>query len=97
MASVRFEWDSAKDKENQHKHGVPFEVAQYAFADPGRRLAGWRPSGSRGRASGTSPGRPGVSRGAPGTIQCRHGGAEAGWRNRFDARTLATIGPELPR
>ena len=39
MSNVRFEWDSAKDKDNQKKHGVPFEVAQYAFADPGRVIA----------------------------------------------------------
>lgn len=28
-----FEWDEAKNQENQRKHGVSFEVAQYAFAD----------------------------------------------------------------
>ena len=39
MSNVRFEWDSAKDKDNQQKHGVPFEVAQYAFADPRRVIA----------------------------------------------------------
>ena len=27
-----FEWDEQKNQENQLKHGVPFEVAQYAFA-----------------------------------------------------------------
>ncbi|MBN1509195.1 MAG: BrnT family toxin [Sedimentisphaerales bacterium] len=27
---------TAKDKENQAKHGVPFSVAQYAFFDPNR-------------------------------------------------------------
>ncbi len=31
-----FEWDNNKDKLNQQKHGVPFIVAQYAFADPRR-------------------------------------------------------------
>lgn len=36
---MRFEWDPRKDKENQQKHGVPFEVAQYAFADPDRVIA----------------------------------------------------------
>ena len=32
----KFEWDSEKDKTNQKKHGVPFMLAQYAFADPKR-------------------------------------------------------------
>ena len=36
---MRFEWDPEKDKENQKKHDVPFEVAQYAFADPDRVIA----------------------------------------------------------
>jgi len=31
-----FEWDESKDEENQKKHGFPFEIAQYAFADPNR-------------------------------------------------------------
>lgn len=39
MRKVRFEWDKNKDKENQAKHGVAFEVAQYAFADPNRIIA----------------------------------------------------------
>jgi len=39
MSPVRFEWDEEKDTENQAKHGVPFEVAQYAFADPNRVIA----------------------------------------------------------
>ena len=30
---VTFEWDPAKDRMNREKHGVAFEVAQYAFAD----------------------------------------------------------------
>ena len=29
-----FEWDDAKDRANQAKHGVSFEVAQRAFLDP---------------------------------------------------------------
>ena len=29
-----FEWDENKNKENQAKHGVSFEDAQYAFSDP---------------------------------------------------------------
>ena len=36
MDKTRFEWDEAKDQLNQHKHGVPFVLAQFAFADPKR-------------------------------------------------------------
>ena len=39
MSKVRFEWDEKKNRENLIKHGVPFEVAQYAFADPNRVIA----------------------------------------------------------
>ncbi len=39
MVAARFEWDGVKDRENQRKHGVPFELAQYAFADPNRVIA----------------------------------------------------------
>ena len=39
MAKARFEWDPTKDQENQEKHGVPFAVAQFAFADPRRVIA----------------------------------------------------------
>ena len=39
MAKARFEWDAAKDRENQEKHGVSFTKAQFAFADPRRVLA----------------------------------------------------------
>lgn len=39
MASARFDWDPEKDAENQHKHGVSFGRAQYAFADPLRVIA----------------------------------------------------------
>jgi uncharacterized DUF497 family protein len=38
MASS-FEWDSAKDAENQLKHGVSFGEAQHAFLDPRRVIA----------------------------------------------------------
>ena len=31
-----FEWDEEKDAINRKKHGVPFVLAQYAFADPKR-------------------------------------------------------------
>lgn len=39
MNKVRFEWDEKKNQENQQKHGVPFSLAQYAFADPKRVIA----------------------------------------------------------
>jgi uncharacterized DUF497 family protein len=39
MAKARFEWDGAKDLENQEKHGISFETAQLAFADPFRVIA----------------------------------------------------------
>ncbi|MBI4678699.1 MAG: BrnT family toxin [Elusimicrobia bacterium] len=34
-----FEWDEAKNRANQAKHGVSFQSAQYAFADPKRVIA----------------------------------------------------------
>jgi uncharacterized protein len=37
--SASFEWDPAKDAENQRKHGVSFAEAQAAFFDPGRVIA----------------------------------------------------------
>lgn len=39
MTLTRFEWDPGKDAENQHKHGVSFNQAQWAFADPRRVIA----------------------------------------------------------
>ncbi len=36
--SESFEWDEEKNAENQAKHGVSFEEAQLAFADPNRRI-----------------------------------------------------------
>ena len=39
MKKVKFEWDAEKDKQNQEKHGVSFELAQYAFADSSRVIA----------------------------------------------------------
>jgi len=39
MKMVRLEWDDDKDKQNQDKHGISFEFAQYAFADPNRIIA----------------------------------------------------------
>ena len=34
-----FEWDEVKNLENQHKHGVSFYEAQYAFSDEQRVIA----------------------------------------------------------
>ena len=39
MEKVTFEWDESKNLENQTKHEVSFELAQYAFADPHRVIA----------------------------------------------------------
>ena len=39
MPKTSFEWDARKDAENQSKHGVPFLLAQHAFADPHRVIA----------------------------------------------------------
>jgi uncharacterized DUF497 family protein len=39
VAKPSFEWDVRKDAENQSKHGVPFVLAQHAFADPHRVIA----------------------------------------------------------
>ena len=33
---TEFEWDTEKDLSNRKKHGVSFNFAQYAFADPNR-------------------------------------------------------------
>ena len=37
--SSSFEWDPAKDAQNQRKHGVAFVAAQLAFLDPARVIA----------------------------------------------------------
>ena len=37
--SPSFEWDPAKDAQNQRKHGVAFADAQLAFLDPARVIA----------------------------------------------------------
>ncbi len=37
--SASFQWDPAKDAENQRKHGVSFAEAQAAFLDRGRVIA----------------------------------------------------------
>ena len=34
-----FDWDPEKDAQNQHKHGVAFVDAQFAFLDPARVIA----------------------------------------------------------
>ena len=34
MTNIRFEWDENKNRANRLKHGVSFEVAARAFADP---------------------------------------------------------------
>ena len=39
MGTAKFEWDESKNVENYQKHGVRFEIAQYAFADPNRIIA----------------------------------------------------------
>lgn len=39
MVAGEFEWDEKKNKQNIEKHGVSFETAQYAFADPNRIIA----------------------------------------------------------
>jgi uncharacterized DUF497 family protein len=33
---MNFEWDEQKNKDNQEKHHLSFEEAQYAFFDPKR-------------------------------------------------------------
>ena len=39
MTPTSFEWDEQKNRSNQSKHGVSFDEAQYAFADPKRVIA----------------------------------------------------------
>ena len=39
MKKTQFEWDPAKDAENQKIHGVPFSLSQYAFTDSNRVIA----------------------------------------------------------
>ena len=39
MSKGSFEWSAGKDLLNQVKHGVSFELAQHAFADPRRVIA----------------------------------------------------------
>lgn len=35
---MRFEWDEEKNQANSSKHGVTFEEAMMAFADPNRKI-----------------------------------------------------------
>ncbi len=39
MSEQDFEWDEAKNLENQQKHGVTFYEAQHAFLDTNRVIA----------------------------------------------------------
>ena len=39
MAKPSFEWDERKEAGNVVRHGVPFALAQYAFADSKRVIA----------------------------------------------------------
>jgi len=39
MEKTVFEWDEEKNSSNLKKHKIPFEIAQYAFADPKRVIA----------------------------------------------------------
>ncbi len=39
MAKAKFEWDEYKSLENKEKHGVSFELAQFAFNDHNRVIA----------------------------------------------------------
>ncbi len=39
MKERNFEWDEAKNRENQEKHSVTFYEAQYAFLDANRVIA----------------------------------------------------------
>jgi uncharacterized protein len=34
IENIRFEWDATKAEANVRKHGVSFETARFAFADP---------------------------------------------------------------
>jgi uncharacterized protein len=39
MEEIGFSWDTNKDRENKHKHGIGFEEASTAFADENARLS----------------------------------------------------------
>jgi len=38
MTELRFEWDARKSASNARKHGVTFQEAQSAFADPNGKV-----------------------------------------------------------
>jgi uncharacterized DUF497 family protein len=38
MKQLEFDWDAAKSKSNEKRHGISFEEAQSVFADPNARL-----------------------------------------------------------
>ena len=38
MSDGSFVWDSAKEADNIHKHGVDFIAASKAFKDPNRKI-----------------------------------------------------------
>ena len=44
MKKVKFEWDENKNIQNQERHDVSFEFAQYAFGDVNRIIGAgyWR-------------------------------------------------------
>ena len=37
--NTSFEWDEDKNVENFRKHGIKFDISQYAFIDPKRVIA----------------------------------------------------------
>lgn len=39
MSKSNFEWNEAKNIENQQKHGISFHEAQFAFMDENRVIA----------------------------------------------------------
>lgn len=39
MAQFSFEWDEQKSRDNELRHGIPFEQARQAFYDPRRVTA----------------------------------------------------------
>ena len=39
LKKTNFEWDEVKNIQNQNKHKISFDVAQYAFADTKRIIA----------------------------------------------------------
>jgi uncharacterized DUF497 family protein len=38
VKTSNFEWDDAKDRSNQRKHGISFSLAQFAFTDERRGI-----------------------------------------------------------